>query len=261
MSLGENKVGLWERLQSIEDRLIRIEERLATAFSTEVDKKARNAVRRQYYRERKEAQQKGKVPLPEGRNVLAVRDARLRDKMPAWCEMGLRFGACDRPYAFLSWLVYQWNCECYLKKPITFSGSSFRVWNGHSRFPMGAGDLMHYSRARIKMVPFLRNEGERQDFALRPWWDWGTNVLHPVVSMMQDSPTWESFSSRFKTAMLVLCSYRGNLEVGGGFWDFNEEMQTINSMMRELLSVWKPVLEACLSGLRASQCPPVPQNG
>ena len=43
MSLEENKVGLWERLQSIEDRLIRIEERLATAFSTEVDKKARNA--------------------------------------------------------------------------------------------------------------------------------------------------------------------------------------------------------------------------
>ena len=64
MSLRE----VLDGLQSIEGRLERIEERLATAFSTEVDKKARNAVRRQYYRERKEAQQATR-PNSQGRRA------------------------------------------------------------------------------------------------------------------------------------------------------------------------------------------------
>ena len=101
--------------------------------------------------------------------------------------------------AFLSWLVFAWNNDVYLKKPITFSGSCFCVWNGSCRHKIGSGDLMHYYRKRIKLVPFLRSPDEECDFRNRPWWEWGVNVLRPVVGAMKEHEEWGGFSDRLSS--------------------------------------------------------------
>ena len=248
--------GVLERLESVEERLVQLDDKMCKLVMGQTSKKEKNALRRQYYRERKAEAFKDRMRLPDF-NILGNRDKRLQ-KAEEWADIGLRFGKADRPEAFISWLVYVWNSECYLKKPITFSGSAFRVWNGSCRYALGAGDLMHYYRKRVKMVPFLRNEGERQDFSERPWWGWGCYVLRPVVLEMKESELWETFSERFKTMVQILAGGACEVRIGSTCWDFNEEMQEINTMIKRIAPIWKSLLEACLTGLRASSCPSPP---
>ena len=244
------------RLDSLEERLQSIDDKVCKLVMQGVSKKGKNALRRQYYRERRAEAFKDRLKLPEF-GIFQRRDRRLQ-KEDAWAAMGLRFGKADRPAAFISWLVWVWNNEVYVKKPITFSGSAFRVWNGSCRHALGPGDLMHYYRKRVKMVPFLRNEAERQDFSTRPWWEWGNYVLLPVIREMKESEQWETFSDRFKTMVQLLGGGFCEMEVAGTNWDFNEEMPKINNMMKKLAPVWIRLIEACLCGLRAQDCPPVP---
>ena len=244
------------RLNSLEERLQSIDDKMCKLCMQGVSKQDKNALRRQYYRERRAEAFKGRLKLPDI-GILQRRDRRLQ-KAEDWAAVGLRFGRADRPAAFISWLVWVWNNEVYLKKPITFSGSAFRVWNGSCRTALGPGDLMHYYRKRVKMVPFLRNEAERQDFSGRPWWSWGSYVLLPVISEMKESELWGTFSDRFKTMVQILGGGFCELEIAGTNWDFNEEMLAVNKMMKKIASVWIRLVEACLLGLRAAECPPVP---
>ena len=244
------------RLDSLEERLQSIDDKMCKLVMQGVTKKDKNALRRQYYRERRAEAFKNRLKLPEF-GIFQRRDRRLQ-KAEAWAAMGLRFGKADRPAAFISWIVWVWNNEVYLKKPITFSGSAFRIWNGSCRHALGPGDLMHYYRKRVKMVPFLRNEAERQDFSTRPWWDWGSYVLLPVIREMKESEQWETFSDRFKTMVQLLGGGFCEMEIAGTNWDFNEEMLKVNNMMKKIAPVWIRLIEACLCGLRAAECPPVP---
>lgn len=245
-----------EIASKLEEVLVRLESldgKMCKLVMGETSKKEKNALRRQYYRERRAEAFKGRMKLPDF-GILQRKDRRLQ-KVEEWAGMGLRFGKADRPAAFISWLVYVWNNECYLKKPITFSGSAFRIWNGSCRHALGAGDLMHYYRKRIKMVPFLRNEAERQDFSTRPWWGWGSYVLRPVIEEMKESELWATFSERFKTMVQLLGGGLCELEIGGTCWDFNEELPAINNMMKRVAPTWITLIEACLTGLRAAECP------
>ena len=244
------------RLDSLEERLQSIDDKVCKLVMQGVSKKGKNALRRQYYRERRAEAFKNRLKLPEA-HIFQRRDRRLQ-KAEEWALTGIEFGKADRPARFLSWLVWVWNNEVYVKKPITFSGSAFRIWNGSCRHALGPGDLMHYYRKRVKMVPFLRNEAERQDFSGRPWWDWGAYVLLPVISQMKESPAWETFSDRFKTMVQLLGGGFSELEIAGSYWDFNEDVKTINKMMKSIAHLWLRVIEACITGLRAAECPPVP---
>ena len=244
----------------VEERLVQLDDKVCKLAMSSTSKEEKNALRRQYYRERRAEAFKDRLKLPVF-GVLQRKDRRLLQKSSEWAAMGLRFGKADRPAAFISWLVYAWNSGTYLKKPITFSGSAFRIWNGSCRHALGAGDLMHYYRKRIKMVPFLRNEAERQDFSDRPWWGWGAYVLRPVIDEMKESELWETFSERFKTMVQLLGGGLCELEVGGTCWDFNEELPAINNMMKRIAPIWIALIEACLTGLRAAERPPHPPVG
>ena len=126
------------RIDQLEDtlceRLDKLEDMVQKLVCNTMSKGEKNAVRRQFYRQQKEARQKGRIALPEA-HVLKDRDNRLLQFVPQWAEAGKKFGAANQPEKFLAWLVYQWNSCTFLKKPITFSGSSFRVWVGYSRHP------------------------------------------------------------------------------------------------------------------------------
>lgn len=253
-----------ERIGNMEDHVLErignLEKEVKRLFAVVAGRRANNSNRRAAYQKRRQEELKGRLSLPED-HCLSRRDRRLQTEA-AWCEAGIRFGLADQPFRFLSWLVWNWNNCTYLKKPCTFSGSSFRVWNGTHRSHLGAGDLMHYyRRPRTAASPFLRNEGERQDFSSRPWWDWGSNVLVPVIERMQDEAVWESFSDRFKLAVQLLGGGRLEVQVGGTFWDFNEDLPTLNRMIRTIMPVWNSVIEACLTGLRAAKVPMPPVPG
>ena len=157
-----------ERLDRLEETLLarmqRIEEVLegqAKALSG-ASKKEKNAVRRQQYREAKRRREKGLVSLPE-QHVLKFRDVRLKPKVHDWAQVGMRFGRADQPAQFLTWFVHAWNNCTYLKKPITFSGSSFRIWGSHVRFSYGPRDLMGFTERR-GALQILRNEAEHDDY-------------------------------------------------------------------------------------------------
>ena len=141
-------------LEEIQDQLHRME-----AAQTRMDvillkllqdktKREGEAEKRRFaYKNAKELRVRGKLKLPDN-HILERRDARLADKIAGWAEAGMRFGALDKPEQFLTWLCYQWNGSVYLKKPITFSGSSFRVWGSHIRFSYGPRDLMGFAERR-----------------------------------------------------------------------------------------------------------------
>ena len=244
-----------ERLSALEATTSALDAKVQTLIMSGVSKGAKNALRRQCYRERQAALNKDKLILPEF-PVLDRKDTRLSRFLDEWVQQGLLFGSKDDPEGFLRWLVYTWN-NAYVKKCITYSGSSFRVWNGHCRHALGPGDLMHYYRKRVKMVPFLRNEAERQDFQIRPWWNWGAYVLMPVVREMQESELWETFSERFRTTVQLLGGGPACLEAPSGTsWDFNNELQDVNITMRHFAPMWARALSACLQGLRSSTEPP-----
>ena len=78
--------------------------------SQTMTKEERNALRRQYYRQQREAEMKDRLILPD-RHVLTYKDERLRKFYGTWAEAGMKFGAADKPEAFIIWIVHEWNCS------------------------------------------------------------------------------------------------------------------------------------------------------
>ena len=244
------------RIDQLEDtlceRLDKLEDMVQKLVCNTMSKGEKNAVRRQFYRQQKEARQKGRIALPEA-HVLKDRDNRLLQFVPQWAEAGKKFGVANQPEKFLAWLVYQWNSCTFLKKPITFSGSSFRVWVGYSRHPYGAGDLMHYYQKRGS-CPLLRSEAEYQDWQERPWWRWGSTVLMSVYEAMH--PEFEQLPERFQKCVRLLLGGFGELEVYTGvYWDNCETRPNVNKMMKRVGCDYVSMLKACFTGLRAAECP------
>ena len=241
------------KLDEICDRLGKLEAVVQKLVTQTMTKEERNALRRQYYRQQKEAERKDRLILPD-EHVLDYRDDRLEPFHRKWAEVGMRFGRLDKPEAFLIWFVHEWNCCTYLKKPITFSGSSFRVWTGHLRHPYGAGDLMHYYQKRSGSL--LRTEAEHQDFQGRPWWDWGFKVLFPVYDQMLELG-FDTLPVRFQRCVRILLGGFGQLNVlgDGPNWDPNESRENLNKMIKKMGTDYKCVLQACFTGLKVSPCP------
>ena len=235
-----------ERLERMEARLLarmdRVEETLRGWAETlsGASKKEKNALRRQQYRQAKRRREQGLVSLPE-QHALKFRDPRLKPKVHAWAEAGMRFGRQDKPEQFFTWFVHQWNNCSYLKKPITFSGSSFRVWGSHVRFSYGPRDLMGFAERR-GTLQVLRTSAEHDDFQKRPWWDWSYAVLMPVYQEMERMGFAE-LPERFRRCTKLML---------GGFagWDVNESRENINRMLKRVDSDLQLMLRACYVGLR-----------
>ena len=187
-----------------------------------LDKKKKNHVRREQYELAKKRREEGLLPLPE-KSILGYRDPRLLPRTKQWADTGMRFAAADQPENFLVWLVHQWNCCTYLRKPVTFSGSSFRIWNGHTRYAYGSRDLMHYTE-RKNVIQLFRNPGEHDDFSKRPWWDWVHGVFYKVFAAMVDLGL-DKAPERFLRYMKLTCGGFGGFEVYTDMcWDFNESL-------------------------------------
>ena len=244
------------KLGDLCDRMSSLEAVVQKLVSQTMTKEERNALRRQYYRQAREAELKDRLILPN-RHVLTDGDDRLEKFHGAWAEVGMRFGKLDQPEHFLTWFVHEWNCCTYTKKPITFSGSSFRVWLGHLRHPFGAGDLMHYYQSPKRQNCLqLRSEAEYQDFQGRPWWDWGYRVLFPVFCKMAPLG-FDTLPARFQRCVRILLGGFGGLEVLSGMepWDPNAGRHNINKMLCRIGADYVSMLRACFIGLKVSPCP------
>ena len=237
-------------METIQEWLQRIDEKLDRLVTSQ----QQNADRRRQYRLDTEERQRGKVPLPS-HHLLKFRDARLRDKIPGWAEAGMRFGAADKPEDFLLWFVYQWNNTCYLKKPITYSGTSFRVWTGMLRSPWAPSDLLGYPLR--KKVQILRNDAELDDFQRRPWWEWAYYVFMPVFELMEDMPGFDKLPVRFVRCMKLILGPYSEFELYRNvYWDPNETIQKVNRMLKRVGQDFNCMLKACWTGLRArGPCP------
>ena len=244
-------------LQQLHEKVDALSQKFEMMTQQGSTKQKKNALRRLYYREKKAERETGKLPLPSA-HVLTRRDPRVcRDRFVA---QGIRFGRVNEPLGFLRWFVYMWNSETYLKKCVTYSGSAFCVWNGVCRYKTGLGDMMHYYRKRVKLVPFLRTDEEEADFRVRPWWDWGSSTLRPVVFEMRDHEEWDTFDDNFKTLVSLLCGGVAEVRIADCDWDFCAGRREINLMMKKIGPQFIRVLEACISGLRATKAPPVPPS-
>jgi hypothetical protein len=259
-----------ERLQRIEETQQRIEETLNTRMQrieetlagwaktlSTASKKELNALRRKQYNEAKKMEQAGMVTLPP-RHVLDFRDRRLQPKLRDWAEIGMRFGRADKPEHFYAWLVHQWNNCTYFKKPITFSGSTFRIWNTHHRFAYGPRDLMGYVE-RKNALQILRNDAEHDDFTKRPWWNWSFSVFKPVIEEMEELG-FDSLPERFRRCCKIMMGGFGGFEVYTDLcWDFNESRENINKMLNRMGTDFQLMLKACYMGLRVKgRTSPVP---
>ena len=217
-----------------------------------LDKKKQNEVRRKQYLDQRRRREEGLLPLPD-KHVLSCRNRLLVPKFAEWAQVGMRFAACDKPGPFVTWVVHQWNNCTYLKKPITFSGSSFRVWNGHCRTAVGPRDLMHFSERKLSMPP-LRNLNEHDDFTKRPWWDWGRAVMYPVYDEMRELGLEESKydgCTRFRQCVQLIIGCFNLFEVMPGvYWDFNESLKNLNLMLRKVGTDFQCMLRAVHTGLR-----------
>ena len=157
--------------------------------------------------------------------------------------------AADQPAAFCTWLVHQWNNCTYIKKPVTFSGSSFRIWNGCTRYAYGSRDLLNFSE-RKPSIGVLRNLAEHQDFCARPWWDWNWAVYRQVFNEM-DSIGLSETPERFQRLVRIMAGGFGSYEVYSDlFWDFNESFENINKMFRRIGTDLQIMLRAVHTGLR-----------
>jgi hypothetical protein len=249
-------------MQEIAERLQRIEETLNTRVQKIEDtlegwaktlsaasKKELNSLRRKQYRDVKRREQEGLLHLPE-RNMLSFRDKRLKPKIHEWAQIALRFGRADAPEQFFTWLLHQWNNCTYLKKPITFSGSSFRIWGGHHRYAYGPRDLMGYVERR-NALQILRSDAEHDDFIKRPFWDWSTHaVFAPVFHAMQGAE-FEELPERFRRCCKIMVGGTGLHEVYTDLhWDFHETKESINKMLKRMGTDLQCMLKACYKGLR-----------
>ena len=241
--LDRMEAALLARMQRIEGKL----DAWAKTLSG-LSKKEKNALRRRQYREEKRRREEGLLPLPE-QHVLKFRDIRLKPKVQGWAEAGMRFGRRDQPEQFLTWFVHQWNNCSYLKKPITFSGSSFRVWGSHIRFSYGPRDLMGYAERR-GALQLLRTSAEYDDFQKRPWWDWSYAALMPVFQKMQHMG-FAGLPERFRRCIMLMLGGYAECEVYTDlYWDINESRENINRMIKRVGSDLQLMLKACYTGLR-----------
>ena len=248
--IAERLEQIVQTLQSLDSRMQRIEKTLAgweKTLST-ASRRENNLLRRKQYREVKKRREEGMVPLPK-RHVLRFRDKRLTPKLRGWAEAGMRFGRADQPEQFYTYLVHQWNNCSYLKKPITFSGSTFRIWNETHRFSYGPRDLMGYIERR-SAVQVLRNPAEQQDFCKRPWWDWSYAVFRPVISEMEELG-FDELPERFRRCCKIMIGGFGGYEVYTDLvWDFNESRENVNKMLKRVGTDLQLMLRAAFIGLR-----------
>lgn len=257
-SLLEHVATLCSRVAQVEDRVAALAEQIAS-------KGVKNEARRLAYSKKREHEQKGRLPLPS-RHVLDFPDRRIRVHFSRWAAAGLRFGAAAADAGlpgsraardFCTWLTHEWNTRTYLKKPITFSGSSFRVWMGELRHPWGARDLMHYYAKRDKCL-LLRNESEHDDFGKRPWWNWCSYVLRNVVYEMRES---EEEAARLppdfvrNLDLLIGGTSMTAVLPDGTCWDVRESFPNVNRMIKRIGPELHGLLRACFIGLRASSSP------
>ena len=239
------------RLATLEQKVDVLGGKIDKMNIQETSQKQKNALRRQVYREKLQAQKKGLITLPE-HHCMLKRDRRLDISM--YIKWGIEHGRTNTPYKFLSKVVAHWNTEVYLKKPVTFSGSSYRIWNGTCRIARGAGDLMHFYRKRLRMTgKYIRNPGEEYDFHRRPWFMWGSKVLWPVVEEMKEHDEWDSFDRHFKVAVQLLCGGKACLEVADEFWDLDHPADTLNKIIPRVSTIWHKVLETCLTALKITK--------
>ena len=248
--------GLLHEVRSIKETVTRELQLLRDRFDRwENRTKERNTRRRREYALLKQRREEGLLPLPD-KKVLQFRDRRLQPKFAEWAQVGMQFAAADQPEAFTTWLVHQWNNCTYLKKPITFSGSSFRIWNGCTRFAYGPRDLMHYSETKSFMPP-LKTESDYQDFTGRPLWDWVYAVLVPVHNAMEASG-FDEAPERFRRCWRLLMGGYGSYEVYTEMcWDYLETRENINRMLKRVGTDLQLMLRAVHKGLRVkdSQSP------
>jgi hypothetical protein len=248
-----------DRLDDIDGKIVALDAKLCNFAFQKMTKQQENALRRQLYREKKQKIASCRLPLPDV--CVLNRDSRLKSKFAGWAKVGMRFAVKGGPTGgaqFVQWLVHEWNNNVYLKKPITFSGSSFRVWNGHARHGYGPIDLLHLYRKRKMHGMYLRNPGEQQDFSQRKFWEWGTNVLRPVLYIMKEYPDWAKVPQRFKDTCCLLVGGTAQMKVGEDYWDFRESLETINRMMPKVVHLWLPLLEAVATGIRAKEQRAIP---
>ena len=236
-----------ERLERLEGSMQRIEKALEKTLQ-EAGKKEKNTLRRKQYREAKAAARAGLVSLPE-RHMIMFRDKRMQPKARGWAEVGMRFGRKDKPEQFFTWIVHQWNNCSYLRKPITFSGSSFRVWGSHIRYSYGPRDLMGFAERR-GTLQLLSNAAEHDDFMKRPWWDWSYAVLFPVFQEMEGMG-FADLPERFRKCVKLMLGGFSEYEVYTGLrWDVNETRENLNRMLRRVGTDLQLMLRACYTGLR-----------
>ena len=241
---GQQMQQIVQLLQEMNERLKRIESR----ETADHERHTRNAARRKQYKQEKERRNEGLVQLPD-KHVLCYRDARLGPRFRIWAEAGMRFGRADKPEAFCTWLVYHWNSCTYLKKPITFSGSTFRVWTSVHRVSYGPKDLMGFSERRGR-VQILRNDNEHDDFRKRPWWDWSYSVFKPVFAEML-LLGFDDLPERFRRCCRIMMGGFGDWEVYTDLnWDFGETRENINRMLKRVGTDLQLMLRACYMGLR-----------
>ena len=246
-----------DRLQRIEDglhvlgaRMQRIETTLDGWRSTlqTATKKEQNALRRKQYKDAKTREEEGRLPLPP-RDVLKFRDKRIQPRVLGWASVGMRFGRADQPEKFYAWLIHQWNNCTYLKKPITFSGSAFRIWKVNYRYASGPRDLMHLVE-RKHVLQKLQNDGEYDDFTKRPWWNWSHAVFSPVFAQMQEMG-FDSLPERFRRLCSLMMGGPGCWEVYTDMnWDFRESRANINKMLTRVGIDLQLMLKSCYKGLR-----------
>ena len=248
-----------DQLHRMEAALVRVETMLHTLMKTNSEKAEAAVVakgRRSRYAETKKLREKGRLSLPDF-HVLKRRDRRLTGKFAEWARVGLQYGAADMPERFLTWLCYQWNATCYLKKAVTYSGGYFRVHTGTGvRHNYGPFDLMGYNKKQ-RMV--LRNEGEYIDFRDRPWWNWAFHVLYPVFREMEESDSFEDLGERFVKSLRILLGGYGEYEVYTQlFWDPNDERTNVNRMLKRVGPDLRRMWSACCDGLRMKAAPAGP---
>ena len=232
-----------DQLDRIEGSLKRIEENLVSA-----SKKESNALRRKQYHAAKARKEEGLLALPNC-DVLEFRDMRIEPLMQSWASMGMRFGRADQPEWFYTWLVYTWNNKTYLKKPITFSGSSFRIWKVNYRYACGPKDLMGFVERRFAVKP-LDNDAEHDDFTKRMWWSWASSVFSRVISRMKEMG-FDALPERFRRCCLLMLGGTGDYEVyTDQNWDFEESQKNINQMLKRVGVDLQLMLRAAFTGLR-----------
>ena len=221
-------------------------------------KQRRNKGRRRRYAKIQKLKTEGMIELPSEK-ILFFRDKRLRAKNSYFAKIGFEFAVQKRlPEDYIAWLVYSWNAETYTKKPITFSGSSYMIWQGSHRQGIGLRDLMHFSATTNKIYPVATNV-DAHDFRNRMWWEFCNTVFVPIYRIMLTLGVDTVATPRFLKFMQVYAGSYSELEVSTDvFWDFSESDKRLQFMLRptKVGSTLTKLLRATVRGLRSKQ-PPV----